>query len=292
MSVDVEKTAFKSASFPVGLSFAGEQRDYVEEVALALRARNVDVFYDAFHEAELWGCNLVDTLDDLYSERMNAVIIFVSKDYVEKSFTHVEREAAFSRAIHTRKKYIYPVRFDEVKLPGLPSTIGYLEVSKNTPEQLAAKICQAIGATSSLKDDNITPPRSKAASGSLSFSQIDNNGKAMIGQDIWMFDIETSPASANSVYFLNHPKTIKGIAVAEGATDFKDVNDASSLNFTSRWRTVLVGQIVVLKNMDGFFAALKINNIQDRSSGAATDTVTVEYVILKDGGMNFSEVLA
>ena len=289
--MSAEKTAFKSASFSVGLSFAGEQRDYVEEVALALRARDVDVFYDAFYEVELWGCNLVDTLDDLYSERMNAVIIFVSKDYVEKPFTDVERQAALSTAIRTREKRIFPVRFDEVRLPGLPSTIAYLEVSKNTPEQLAAKICQVIGAASSLKDDNITPPRSEAASGSLSFSQVDNNGKAIIGKDIWRFDIDTERASANSVYFYNAPKTIKGIAVAQGATDFEDVTDASSLNFTSRSRIVLVGQIVVLKNMNGFFAALKINNIQDRSRGAATDTVTVEYVILKDGGMKFSEVL-
>ena len=178
--MNTEKIAFIGASFSVGLSFAGEQRDYVESVALALQARNVDVFYDGFHEVELWGCNLVDTLNDLYSERMKAVIIFVSKDYIEKPFTDVERQAALSAAIRTREKYIFPVRFDEVKMPGLPSTIGYLEASRNTPEQLATKICQVIGAASSLKDDNITPPRSQSALGSLSFSQVDNNGKAMM----------------------------------------------------------------------------------------------------------------
>ncbi|WP_417249907.1 TIR domain-containing protein [Celeribacter sp.] len=284
-------TAFKESSFSVGLSFAGEQRDYVEEVALALRARNVNVFYDAFHEADLWGCNLVDTLDDLYSERMKAVIIFVSKEYVEKAFTSVERQAAQSKAISAKNKYIYPVRFHDVKLPGMPSTISYLEAARNTPEQLAAKICKVIGATLTHKDNDVTPPRSKTESGRFSFSQEDYDGRAEIGEDIWRFEIQTSPASGSSVYFYNDPETIRGIAVAEGATDFDDVKDATSYNFTSSSRTVSEGQILIMKNTAGFFAALKVIEVQDRSRGAETDTITVDYVILKEGGTSFSEVL-
>ncbi len=150
-------TAFKGKSFSVALSFAGEQRDYVEEVALGLKCRGVDVFYDGFHEVELWGCDLVATLDDLYSKRTDAVVIFVSNEYVAKPFTIVERQAAMAKAISTRNKYIYPVKFDDVKLPGLPATISYLEVARNTPEQLAAKICQAIGASQKSEVPHVPP---------------------------------------------------------------------------------------------------------------------------------------
>ena len=41
--------------YQVALSFAGEQRSYVEEVARHLDARSVAVFYDRFEEAYLWG---------------------------------------------------------------------------------------------------------------------------------------------------------------------------------------------------------------------------------------------
>lgn len=281
---------FKDRSFSVGLSFAGEQRDYVESVALGLKARGVDVFYDAFHEVQLWGCNLVDTLDDLYSERMNAVIIFISKEYVEKPYTDVERQAALAKAIRTRQKYIYPVRFDGVKLPGLPSTISYLEAAKNTPEQLAAKICQVIGASVALKDNALSPPSSINAHGTLAFSQANNDGRAEIGHDVWRFELKTSAAGANSFHLYNDPASIKGVAVAHGLAEIEGVTDAAAHDFSSRARTVCEGQVAILKNKDGFFAALKVLEVQDRSRGAPADKVFIEYVILNAGGSDFSKV--
>ena len=41
--------------YQVALSFAGEQRDYVEEVARHLQSRSIDVFYDGFEKVGLWG---------------------------------------------------------------------------------------------------------------------------------------------------------------------------------------------------------------------------------------------
>lgn len=287
----MKRTApFEDKSFSVGLSFAGEQRDYVEAVALALKARGVDVFYDAFHEVELWGCNLADTLDDLYSERMNAVVLFISKAYVAKPFTDVERQAALAKAIQTRQKYIYPVRFDGVKLPGLPSTISYLEASRNTPEQLAAKICQVIGAAVALKDNAVAPPSLPAADGIISFSQVDNDGRAIIGRDVWQFELKTSAAGADAFHLYNDPASIKGVAVAHGATEISDVSDARSCDFSSRARTIRKGQVAVLKNKDGFFAALKVLEVQDRAHGATADLLKLEYVTLNEGGIDFSKV--
>ena len=289
----MKRTApFESRSFSVGLSFAGEQRDYVEAVALGLRTRGVDVFYDAFHEVELWGCNLVDTLDDLYSERMNAVILFISKEYVEKPYTDVERQAALSKAIQTRQKYIFPVKFDAVKLPGLPSTISYLAASRNTPEQLAAKICQVIGATVSLKDNAVPRPSNAAASGTVTFSQVDCDGRASIGQDVWQFDLQTSTSGSDSFHIYNDPPSIKGVAIAHEATDISEVTDATAYDFSSRARTVRKGQVAVMKNRDGFFAAFKVIEVQDRSRGAPVDRLVLHYVILDQGGIDFSKVTA
>ena len=44
----------------VALSFAGAQREYVERVAAALKARGVRCFYDADEQVRLWGKNLAE----------------------------------------------------------------------------------------------------------------------------------------------------------------------------------------------------------------------------------------
>ncbi len=44
--------------YDVTLSFAGEDRPYVEQVAHSLRELGIKVFYDKYYEADLWGKNL------------------------------------------------------------------------------------------------------------------------------------------------------------------------------------------------------------------------------------------
>lgn len=72
-------------AYDVGLSFAGEQRDYVEGVADALRSRGIRVFFDTYEKAALWGKNLYEHLSDVYQNRCRYCILFVSADYARKS---------------------------------------------------------------------------------------------------------------------------------------------------------------------------------------------------------------
>ena len=53
----------------VALSFAGAQRDYVEQVAEALKARGVRCFYDADEQIRLWGKHLAEELPAIYGEQ-------------------------------------------------------------------------------------------------------------------------------------------------------------------------------------------------------------------------------
>lgn len=68
----------------VALSFAGAQRDYVEQVAQALRARGVRCFYDADEEIDLWGKFLAEELPTIYGEQAAAVVVFVSAEYAAR----------------------------------------------------------------------------------------------------------------------------------------------------------------------------------------------------------------
>ncbi|MDY0832470.1 toll/interleukin-1 receptor domain-containing protein [Pseudomonas sp. SED1] len=281
-------TALNGQTFAVGLSFAGEQRAYVQDVALSLREKGVTVFYDGFHEVDLWGCDLVDTLNELYSESMNLVVVFISKDYVAKDFTNVERRAALSKAITSRQKYVMPVRFDDTKIPGIPNTFGYLSASENSPEQLAVKICKALGISERVKANEISPPYSKSAQGTITFNHTDHDGRFLIGEDEWQFEIATSGASNDGIYIYNDPPSINGVAIAEGYLAIAEVQDAKALNYTSRTRRPKEGQVAVLLNNQGFYAALKIVDVKALDFKDDIDSITIEYVILRRGGCDFS----
>jgi len=135
----------KHPTYDVSLSFAGENRDYVERVAEALKQEGVTVFYDKFETATLWGKNLIDHLADIYQHRSRFVVMFISKPYVEKAFPTHERQHAQARALVLKEEYILPARFDDTEVPGLAPTVAYTDLRKLSPEQLVELIVAKLG---------------------------------------------------------------------------------------------------------------------------------------------------
>jgi hypothetical protein len=121
----------------VALSFAGAQRDYVERVALALKAREVRCFYDADEQVRLWGTYLAEELPRIYAQESAAVVVFVSAEYAGRDWTRLERRAAFSRAVIEAGVYVLPARFDDSQLPGLLPDVVAVDLRNYTPEQFA-----------------------------------------------------------------------------------------------------------------------------------------------------------
>ena len=130
----------KNYEFDIALSFAGENRSYVEEVAKLLRLKGIRVFYDAFEEVQLWGKNLYDYLSDIYQNKARYTILFISQYYNQKLWTSHERESMQARAFRESSEYILPARFDDTEIPGISKTIGYINLSKKTPEAFVALI--------------------------------------------------------------------------------------------------------------------------------------------------------
>ena len=131
--------------YDVGLSFAGEQRDYVQRVAEDLQYRGLRVFYDENEEDQLWGKNLLDYLSDLYLKRCRYCIVFASAEYAAKMWPNLERRSAQARDIAGAGDYILPVRFDDTEIPGLLPTVYYQDARKKSPEQIAGLFAQKIG---------------------------------------------------------------------------------------------------------------------------------------------------
>ena len=131
--------------YDVALSFAGENRAYVEEVATRLKTAGVSVFYDAFEKAELWGKNLVDHLADIYQNKSRYVVMFISAHYVEKAWTKHERQHAQARALVAKDEYILPARFDDTPVPGMTSTVGHVDLRTTTAAELVNLILAKLG---------------------------------------------------------------------------------------------------------------------------------------------------
>jgi len=131
--------------FDVALSFAGEDREYVEEVAQILRSMGFRVFYDKHDSTTLWGRDLYSHLSEIYFQRAAYVVIFISKHYKAKLWTNVERESAQARAMAEKREYILPARFDDSEIPGILPTTGYVNLSEHSPEQLAQLVKRKIG---------------------------------------------------------------------------------------------------------------------------------------------------
>lgn len=130
----------KETKFDIALSFAGEDRKYVDQIAVLLRQRGISVFYDLFETANLWGKNLYDYLSDIYTNQAKYTIIFISDSYNKKLWTNHERQAMQARAFQESQEYILPVKFDDTEIPGILPTTAYLDLRNITPEELVSII--------------------------------------------------------------------------------------------------------------------------------------------------------
>lgn len=143
--------------YDVALSFAGEDRKYVEEVALFLKKKNIAVFYDYFEEEALWGKNLISYLEEIYTNKSKYCVVFISQYYVQKEWTCYESAAAMVRLLNSnmkQKEYLLPVKFDETKVSGVLSTIGFIDGKKKTPDELGNLIIKKLH-TSDLKNSEL-----------------------------------------------------------------------------------------------------------------------------------------
>lgn len=141
---------------------------------------------------------------------------------------------------------------------------------------------------------NNVPPRpvnthsSLNDSGDVSFDYSENSGIYVIGQVPWEFETKWTKGSDTLIYLYKDPPSIDAIARADDAAVIADVHNATTYSFSSRAIELQRNEVAVLRNVNGYYAALKIKSIEDRTRGdGKRDEVTFEYRILTDGGDSF-----
>lgn len=128
--------------YDVVLSFAGEDREYVEECVDILTALGIKVFYDSYEQDVLWGKDLYTFLADIYSNKARYAIVFISQHYVKKCWTKHEFKFINERMFNSETEYLLPVFLDDTKLCGIPETQGYL--TNKTPYEVAVMFAKKI----------------------------------------------------------------------------------------------------------------------------------------------------
>lgn len=131
--------------YDVGLSFAGEQRDYVRDFANELTSRGVRVFFDDYDKAGLWGKDLYSHLAEIYGNLCRYCILFASADYAAKVWPNHERKSAQARALEESREYILPVRLDDTPIPGLHKTIHYIDLRATSLSELVQLTIDKLG---------------------------------------------------------------------------------------------------------------------------------------------------
>jgi len=135
--------------FDIAVTFAGEDREFVEAVVALVKADGFKVFYDEDQKYESWGQDLTEYFPDVYERRARFAVMFISRFYEAKPWTRLERRSVLARALNEAESYLLPVRLDSTKLPGVRDAIGYLDGVAETPTGIAQAISLKLGSPAS-----------------------------------------------------------------------------------------------------------------------------------------------
>src|SRR5438876_472911 len=99
--------------YDIAISFSGEDRPVADRLASLLVTRGVNVFYDEYEKADLWGKDLYSHLSGVYRTEAKYCLMLLSEHYAKKQWTNHERRAAQARAFAESTEYILPLRLDD-----------------------------------------------------------------------------------------------------------------------------------------------------------------------------------
>ena len=126
--------------------------------------------------------------------------------------------------------------------------------------------------------------------GRETFDYSNDNGVREIGRGSARFETMWTRAGSDSIHAYNDPLSIDAIAIADDVKNIKEIKDAARFNYSSRMRQPKRGQILLLRNLHGYYAALKILSVKSARHNDGVDEARFDYVILSDGGRDFSMI--
>lgn len=130
--------------FDIAFSFPGSIRCYVEPIVRKVEfgMRVNACFYDANYTSLLARPSLDTLLQDIYRNRSKLIVVFLCKEYQEKTWCGIEFKAIQS-IVHDKKaneQRIMFIRVDDGEVDGVFKTDGYIDGTKHSHEEIARMI--------------------------------------------------------------------------------------------------------------------------------------------------------
>lgn len=117
----------KLKSYLLAVSYASEQRYYVEEFVSYFKKKKISIYYDRFEQQQMIGKLLHEKLQSVYTEETLYRIIFLSDSYINKPITKMEAEFILADNIYN-KNFLFIFKFDDSNLPGLNPNFVYSDI--------------------------------------------------------------------------------------------------------------------------------------------------------------------
>lgn len=146
--------------FRVALSFAGEKRAFVREVAniLAERFGEAAILYDDFHKAEFVRHNQGIYLSKLYADQSDLIVPVLCPKYDAKRWTGWEWVHIYGLLTNEDGYRVMPCRFEYAEIEGLGPTATFLDLDHLSPEDAARHILERLAVNEKKPKDYYTRP--------------------------------------------------------------------------------------------------------------------------------------
>ena len=273
----------------VALLYVREQRAPAETLSRELQRLGVAVFCDYFENTELARL-IADQELHAALERADLVVLLFSKEYLDRAWERDERGLILSEISRQSGSVVLPLRFDDTPIPeGLPAGID----SRHADDYALTRIVKDIGntlfgqLTQGANAGTGQSPQLTSLTGEAVWLDYDHGEQLVIGRDGLKFETRWSKCNATSIHVYNDAPSIEGVALAKGYTSIEQIIDARFLDYEGRTRTPHENEIVVFRNINGFYAAVQVLEVTDNTRGDDIDELRIRYVIQPDGSDNF-----
>lgn len=296
-----------------------EHRDWVLALATRLRSNGVDVCLDRW-DVTLGG-NLARFMERT-ADNSYRVITVISDVYAHKAD---EREGGtgFEAQMLSARLYqnlgtnqVVPlIRNNSANPPLLPAFLGgrlWLDfrdasIEEESYEKLLRELYQVpievappLGpnpfegrnATDAGLAIRNSPSRwcNPGLTGDIEFVFTQNSGNHTIGSGQCQFTLNVSTRGADSVYVYRDPSNIQHVALIEGVKGRESLlGDVSQLDTSSRTVEAGIGDVIILHNNDGYWAAVYVSSIWEREALNRERVIRFRYTIQSDRTPDLSE---
>ena len=271
----------------VALLFVGEQQGAAEALTRKLQSQGIAVFCDYFENTELTP-GIAD--EDLHPslERAELIVVLLSRQYIDRAWEQDERGLILSE-ISGRGGDVVPLCFDDTPVPdGLPPGVDCLGADDFALMQVVARLSKKLSSHELLAGASVVPkPQLTSLTGEAAWFDYDHGERFVIGRGDLQFETMWSKANATSIHVYNDAPSIEGVALASGYTSIGQIIDARFLDYKGRTRTPREGEIVVFRNVNGFYAAVQVLDVKDDTREDDVDELRFRYVIQPDRSDDF-----